>query len=144
LIARHFFCTDHIPYIPPSHDRQFIVAKKFHRMLMQESATTMLELARALGFALCTKDGMGMRKIFIAMVASGSVAVFGTSSSVAAPASGEAILGSLPTSSLVEQVVWYHVRRSSRRIWVRGNLGRHACRVHYGASSRIRIHAGRC
>jgi hypothetical protein len=81
-----------------------------------------------------------MRKFVIAMLAAGGLGLAGTSSGLAMPMGADAIAGARADTSLVEQARVYHITRTSRRYYVRGNLGRNAC--HNRHNSRFR--RGRC
>jgi hypothetical protein len=87
----------------------------------------------------------GMRKTLIALFAVVAAGLVGSSNAMALPVIGAVISEAADTNATTQVVRWYHQRSTSRRFWVRGNLGRHACLGgHIRHSSRYRIYPGRC
>ncbi len=80
-----------------------------------------------------------MRHVLAAILVAGGIGLAGVSSASALPAQGGAKAAAALEISLLKQARWYHVRRTSRRVWLRLR-SRHAC--HYRRSSYVR--SGRC
>jgi hypothetical protein len=81
-----------------------------------------------------------MRKFVLTMLAVGGLGLAGTSSGMAMPMAPGAVAGVGIDASLLERVAVYHITRTSRRYYVRRNLGRNACHNRYNSYFR----RGRC
>lgn len=107
---------------------------------MYDFTPAVLAFLRALRRVSTMEGVVAMRKVLMVMLAAGGMAAFGASSSLALPGGAGAVAEAGLQTSMVEPVVTYHVTRTSRRYWVRGNLGRRACHMRYSS----RFYAGGC